>query len=467
MKLYILGKGKDDKGKQLEEITASILTELNYTYVCTNSIGAGGHEIDVKARSTHNVLGKETAIPIICECKAHDKPINTNDWLKFLGKVHTERTARPQTIGVLIALTGVNGNVSGAYEDMEDKGYVFLIAQDSLTNIICKHFKLRSVDEIRSFVSHETIRAIDTIDLVYYRKEIWWIVGFTTGEFTFFANEFYNMESERLDKFLDLLSLTTPYRKSKFVSPQDEEIYQIRRDIMIKGVIYLLMINRRMSHDDLLQSLKELCHQPDIDKNEMLSVIKKCLYLKTDEDSVQLKTDEEIDFAEFYRWYNHGQLILESIVLPFYSNHIDKVLFEEILRIQMHIEIPEDKIDDCMFILKMSPSALVYALTPDDVIVNARRQGADKIAPVNEFHTTYFMNSLAEHLLRDLQNPRFSSFYCCNFGLNDYSIETELQLKFVNSAKNRKITYSSYVSFLNVNGNVVPMLRFEKPDSSK
>lgn len=47
MKLYILGKGKDDKGTQLEELAADILTELKYTYVRTNSIGVGGHEIDV------------------------------------------------------------------------------------------------------------------------------------------------------------------------------------------------------------------------------------------------------------------------------------------------------------------------------------------------------------------------------------------------------------------------------------
>lgn len=45
MKLYILGKGKDDKGTQLEELTADILTELKYTYVRTNSIGVGGHEM--------------------------------------------------------------------------------------------------------------------------------------------------------------------------------------------------------------------------------------------------------------------------------------------------------------------------------------------------------------------------------------------------------------------------------------
>ena len=56
-----------------EELTADILSELNYTYVCTNSIGVGGHEIDVKAKYVQNVLGKEASIPVICECKAHDK----------------------------------------------------------------------------------------------------------------------------------------------------------------------------------------------------------------------------------------------------------------------------------------------------------------------------------------------------------------------------------------------------------
>ena len=463
MKLYILGKGKDDKGTQLEELTADILTELKYTYVRTNSIGVGGHEIDVKAKSACNILGRESSIPVICECKAHEKPIATNDWLKFLGKVHAERSIRPQTVGVLIALSGVNGNVAEAYDDMSEKGYVFLIAQDSLTEVVCKHFKLRSVDEIRSFVRNETTRTIDTVDLVYYKKEIWWIVGFTNGEFTFFANDFYDMENNRRGKFLNLLSKTTPFRKNKFVSPREEEIFKVRKDILVRGVIFLLMVDRKMNMDDLLLGLNEIGWQQNIDKNEVILTIKECQYLDMDSEAVSLKCDDVIDFADFYRWYCGRQIILDSIVLPFYRNHINRDLFDRILKIQEDVYIPEEKIDDCLFMIRLSPSALFYALTPDPVIINSRKQGAGKIPQVDRFHTTYFMNSLAERLLKDLQNPLFSTFYCSHFGLDDYSIETEVMLNFVKPEDNRKISYSSYVSFLNAAGKIVPMLKFEKP----
>lgn len=38
-----------------------------------------------------------TEIRLIGECKAHEAPIALPDWLKFLGKVHSEEVRRPQS----------------------------------------------------------------------------------------------------------------------------------------------------------------------------------------------------------------------------------------------------------------------------------------------------------------------------------------------------------------------------------
>ena len=51
--------------------------------------------------------------------------------------------------------------------------------------------------------------------------------------------------------------------------------------------------------------------------------------------------------------------------------------------------------------------------------------------------------------------------------MNDYSIETEMSLRFAEKRFDKKINYNSYVSFLNAGGQTVPLQLFEKPGGSK
>ncbi len=125
--------------------------------------------------------------------------------------------------------------------------------------------------------------------------------------------------------------------------------------------------------------------------------------------------------------------------------------------------MPEDKRDDCLYMLTLSPSAMMYALRPDSVIVNSRKNGAGAIPTVNKFQSTYFMNKLADCLSKDLQDHEMSKFYCREFGLNTYSVETEVTLRFAQKEFNKTIHYDNNVSFLNANGQIVPCLLFEKP----
>lgn len=143
--------------------------------------------------------------------------------------------------------------------------------------------------------------------------------------------------------------------------------------------------------------------------------------------------------------------------------NINEELLDKIIKIQENLEIPEERRDDCLYIMTLSPKALIYALRPDEVIVNSRKMGGGAIPQVNNFHISYFMNQLATRLLKDLQDSKFSTFYCRKFGLDKYYIETEMTLKFVNAEYNKKINYNSYVSFANANGHVAPILLFEKP----
>ena len=160
-------------------------------------------------------------------------------------------------------------------------------------------------------------------------------------------------------------------------------------------------------------------------------------------------------------------MVIDGIATDYYVSNINDGLLDAIIKIQENLDIPEAKRDDCLYILTLSPGALLFALEPDEVITNSRKMGGGAIPTVNKFHSSYFMNRLAACLLKDLQDSRFSTFYCRKFGLNDYSIETEMSLRFVEKRFNKKINYNSYVSFLNVNGQTTPLLLFEKPTDNK
>ncbi|MBQ4483878.1 MAG: hypothetical protein II934_02595 [Prevotella sp.] len=467
MRLFIIGNTHDDKGTQLEELTAAILKECGYEFIRRNSIEAGGNEIDVKAKRTYELASIQKEIPVVCECKAKNDPISITDWLKFVGKVSIDRMSNAQTEGIMIALSGAYGTVYDSYEALPDKSYLHLIAHDQLIKLICRHFKLKDAESIRDYFRNKTTKPIEHVDLLYYEKQVWWVVSFVHEEFTVVNDNLDTVEEKYLDDFLDRLAKYTVFKKANYVDVQKEEAAKLMEGLVKKSVVYLLMGKGGMALADVLEETRKFDYLKDIGKEEIEKLIEECEYIKKDGDKIELKNAHEIDIVGFYQWYDSAPMIIDGIATEYYVKNINDELLDAIVRIQENLEIPEDKWDDCLYIMTLSPGALMYALKPDEVVTNSRKMGGGAIPTVSKFHVSYFMNQLALCLLKDLQDPRFSTFYCRKFCLNDYSIETEMSLRFVEKSFNKKISYNSYVSFLNANGQTVPLLLFEKPEDGK
>lgn len=466
MRLYIIGDTHDDKGKQLEELTEALLKGSGYEYVRRNVVEAGGSEIDVTAQRVVLQDDNGVTVPVICECKAKGDPININDWLKFVGKVSIGRMNNPKTEGVMIALSGVNGNVTGNYNALPDKSFLRLIEQEELTSIVSRYFNLKDVEEVRSYFANNTTRTLDHVDIVYYEKKVWWIVSFMHDEFTIVTDNMATIEDKYLEKFLERLANYTTFKKTGYVDVLKEEMAKQRADVVTKGIVFTLMKNGEIKLFELIEELKRLCGLTDISQNELETLIESNAFVTKDCDMVRMNATTDIDFVEFYKWYDNGAMFYEGIATDFYIQNINDKLLDAIIKIQENLEIPEERKADCLYILTLSPRAMVYALQPDSVIVNSRRMGAGAIPQVNRFHSSYFMNKLADALLKDMQDTRFSSFYSQRFGLDEYSIETELTLKFVDKEFDKTIDYCNYVRFLNANGQIVPILLFDKSSSN-
>lgn len=128
--MLILGVTADDKGAQLESLIQTMLTRERYSEIRANKVGAGGNEIDVSAVHTYEILGQSKSTPVICEAKAYRSAVDMPTWQKFLGKLFIARKVDQTTIGVLVALNGVNGNVWGSFESLEESALFLFDGRD-------------------------------------------------------------------------------------------------------------------------------------------------------------------------------------------------------------------------------------------------------------------------------------------------------------------------------------------------
>lgn len=162
--MLILGKNRDDKGTQLEKLVSAILTKKGYVNVVTNKIGSGGEELDVTAEYPVPLIGATSSKRLIAECKAHKNAVDVPTWLKFLGKIFTDEVKTGQKVtGCLIALSGINGNCQGAYDDVKLKrDDITVLVGDALQVILGELYQLAQASQIektaRALTDRSTLR---------------------------------------------------------------------------------------------------------------------------------------------------------------------------------------------------------------------------------------------------------------------------------------------------------------------
>lgn len=254
MKLYILGKNTDDKGSQLEDLTRDILASQGYENIVANTVYSGGSEIDVAASYKKQVGIKNMDFPVICECKAHDKAIVMTDWLKFIGKLYIEKLKNEHTIGLMIALSGANGNVVGSYNDIKDKGFIQLIANDDLIVLLAKKYSLSELSSIEEYVNKFTDRILTEICLAYYNKLIYWIVVFAEGEYTVISHNYQAITKEQTELLLPLISNNTPF--TNYINIEEEHKAIARQSILNTLILSFLMDCSEITMDEVVTKIQ-------------------------------------------------------------------------------------------------------------------------------------------------------------------------------------------------------------------
>lgn len=456
-KLIVLGDTNDNKGKQLEELTEFLLSRDGCHDIKRNPEYDISGELDLTAKKSSE---NGEVIQIICECKAYTgkKKVNIEDWLKFLGKYYGELQKDSSTHGVFISLSGVNGRVEGAITALlQQQVPIEVWTGDKLFALVQNNFSLISETVVRQIIMQYTNRVIHEISIAYYDKEVYWIVFFKDC-YTLLA-----CDGKVLDEsYNGFIQNAAAKIKLPYINLIDENA-GIWNRILINRVVLLVILSskeRALSLDEVMTALNEL--GIDIAGPTTLEEIIRDNPFITEEDAeYHFKINSKAQLLDFYRFNLQYEFRPLNIMLTdFYQDSIDKEFLAEVCAFQSGITIPDQYQDDCLYILKRSPSALLYAVTKDLSIAQGRLKGLPTIPALDKTHTDMFIRNLIIGFMHDSENQDIIQALATRFGISGVTTETSLSVV-ENSDKERIFHFKlplKYAPFsgTNIIGAIVP-----------
>ena len=443
MKLFVLADNRQEKGKQLESLVTRILQNYKCNNVEPNLRGAGGDEIDVTAYYTDKT---NCTRKIICECKAHDNPIDMDDWDKFLGKFFKHDNG--YTLGFMIALSGAKASVLGdiAANDKKYGNRIKLISGSALIEPLRTLYNIQDENYVRSIANNLADDLTIETNLILYKDDIYWLLCFSSGTFTIFDKNLNSINDNQAGKLITLLSEETSYVFAQYRDIRQEDDSKRKKQFVNIISIWKLM-SCSCSIIELQNSLINLC--PDC-KGFEIPYIEECLtelpYINLKDDEVCLKEPKDIDYILFYKIAVSDNIPL-NLFSNYYLEHIDISLLEKICTIQYGIKLTEQEIDDSLFLLKHSPSALRYSLHCDKLLRNANLP----FDGLNEKFVNIFKDNLIRCFISDFEND--NSCYMYNkLGIREVNLCTSLNVNTVTiNGESKSITSSKSQCYFHTN----------------
>lgn len=179
------GVTSDDKGEQLEGLVGRVLAQQAYADVRLNVVGAGGNEVDVSGERRSPIMGQTQVTPLMCEAKAYAGPLDMPTWQKFLGKLLIARTEDQTTVGLLIALNGVNGNVAGRHAALKrTEKALFVMEGAAVVENAASRRDISEPDDVRLRVQEAYRRVPSRLDAAYYGGAFYWVATWNSDEYS-------------------------------------------------------------------------------------------------------------------------------------------------------------------------------------------------------------------------------------------------------------------------------------------
>ena len=179
----------------------------------------------------------------------------------------------------------------------------------------------------------------------------------------------------------------------------------------------------------------------DPDILEMAIIQNPFVIYNKEEDIVTLQNEDSIDIVDFYQYILHSGCPLDLVISNFYQNHINQELLYKIQKIQYGIEIPQEKIDDCIFFLKHSPSALLCAITSNHLFHGY--EIVKSVENMKSLYISYFIKMLTDGFVENVKNQSLSDMYSDFFKINKMHVSSNIEIEI----DGNKRTFESCIKF--------------------
>lgn len=429
--ILVLGHTPQERGQQLESLTLELMRLLGYVD-CTTNLHSDGSEIDVRGRLPRPSIGNSVFRTLLCECKAHQSPIDMTQWCKFLGKLfHAEALEGHEVDGCFISLSGVNGHVQGHFDSLRRcRDNVSLIHGDRLGELVAQAFKMSPLEAISRHVSRLTERVATSFVTAYFNGSAYWLVGFSDGRFTFLASDGTPISADDVNQLTPMVTDSTEFHTH--VDLLAERAAQVRRAKARTHVIATLFKNR----GEFPPGIEAIPVVEDYSANELTETARQLIeegLLTVRSDGVPvLQHDAGAGVthvpARVYRELFQAACPATVLGCDFYDSGISHALLSEICEIQEGLVLTSDESELSLELLRLSPTGLRTALSPMQMIVESVRQGI-QTPEVERFRAEYFVKTLLKCLREDFGIRALGEYFYRVRRLRELDLTTRLVAK--------------------------------------
>ncbi|GAA3537143.1 hypothetical protein GCM10022235_00740 [Kribbella ginsengisoli] len=419
--MLILGLTADDKGAQLEVLVRTVLEQQGYKNLRTNQVGAGGNELDVVATREAAVIGSVQVTPLMCEAKAYADPVSMPVWQRFLGKLLIERFDDVNTIGMLVALSGINGNVAGSLRSLRSKdSALFVFDGRDLLELAAQRGEVAVEKDVREALNAQLRRTPVRLDAVYYAGAHYWVAWWSGGDYSVVDGHGVMLPSADVEKLRGALegTLDGTLLATDEARAEAEERHNAR-----VGLLNSLLQGDEVVMDDVTRSPQAAADLAD----ESFTCLKGA--------NLTLLPPDEIGAAEVSRLFLSifDDVVKVSLLSFMVGRHHDKYvrrLVDLLPEIQSGFTLDENDIRSLSEIAPLFPSVWV-TLASENPMITTHRSDATEIIDeaVLAADRAAFWEAVATAIRSDFSNPRLRGFLYDHMGVAELQERNELFVK--------------------------------------
>lgn len=328
-----------------------------------------------------------------------------DDWQKFLGKRSIKARDNSQTIGIMISLSGAKSTVLSDYTNLKSKNdkSVLLYSGETLAELVQQIFRVEKENEIRLLVEDKLNTPVSEVSLICYKEHFIWYVALGEEKFTLYSHTVI-WSNDEIEQIIGLLMKDKIVGNRGFMNFWEHDRQQMELQIIQMQLINILSISGPQTVKNVIETINNLPTTiVPISEIMLKKSIGQFPFITETDDKIAMKPDDEMDFIKFYRFVLVGGCPTDFLKSDYYQSHINADLLRRILEIQANLNISERFYPQILFLLKNSPTALLYAIFPDTKIIKIRLPElvAHRIPVIDEIHSNYFIEGITHGFMKD------------------------------------------------------------------